>query len=189
MERNWSSTRRLGMDKIGFITTPENLRGERQFVVWRLLISNSAHTHTHTHTHTHIYIYIFFLKTHFPVFGKLWAGTSCSFRWNVLVIVQKHFRQFACGKVLLLSVAFLIKWISHLPQKPLNCSSGKICRKLRPSVEFCHPKWLFFSICSQKGLQIAFGAPHSNLVTFELSLPHDLLLVRIIIVIIFADSC
>ena len=40
------------MDKIGFITTPENLRGERQFVVWRLLISNSTHTHTHTHTHT-----------------------------------------------------------------------------------------------------------------------------------------
>ena len=66
------------MDKIGFITTPENLRGERQFVVWRLLISNSAHTHTHTHTY--IYIYIFFLKTHFHVCGKLWAGTSCSFR-------------------------------------------------------------------------------------------------------------
>ena len=45
------------MDKIGFITTPENLRGERQFVVWRLLISNS------THTHTYMYIYLLFKNT------------------------------------------------------------------------------------------------------------------------------
>ena len=51
------------MDKIGFITTPENLRGERQFVVWRILISNSAHTHTHTHTYIYIYIYLLFKNT------------------------------------------------------------------------------------------------------------------------------
>lgn len=64
--------------------------------------------------------------------GKIWTRTlelAVHYQWNVLVIVQKRWMQCLLGEGAASPSHSPMKWISHLPRKPLTHSPGKICRK------------------------------------------------------------